>query len=176
MKIGVMYGNSETTSGGVALKFFSSIRLEVRKVEYISNTNEAPKGLITRIKSVKNKTAPPMRKAEVKILFGKGFQYQEEYIDFAIQYDIIKKAASWFSLLDANGKEIEKIQGKEKVVEYVLDNPEYLDYLKKRVEKAMNLIKEEEDGPKEPNPPKKRKGLKNKIEEQEETIEINENE
>ena len=145
MKIGVMYGNPETTSGGQALKFYSSVRLEVRKVEFLTKGQEPPYGLITRITAKKNKTAPPYRKGEAKIIFGEGFQYNEEYIDFAVKYDIIRKGGSWYTLSDDKRKDFERIQGKENVVAYCVDNPEYLVYIKNRVEQVLHPIDENEE-------------------------------
>jgi hypothetical protein len=132
-----MYGNPETTSGGRALKFFTSIRLDVRRIEYI---NEGDKiiGLRTRVKGTKNKTAPPFRKAEIEIIFGKGIQYEAEYRDFAVHYGIIDKAASYFTIKDREGNEIEKMQGKDKVTDYLKNNPEIFDDIKARVKEAMN--------------------------------------
>jgi len=156
MKIGVMYGNPETTSGGNALKFYASIRLEVRKVEFLAKGNDPPFGLLTRVTAKKNKTAPPYRKGEVKLIFGKGFQYQEEYIDFAVKYDIIEKSASWYTLFP-NGAEGEKVQlqGKEKVVEYFKEHLELYEKLVERVKVAMNPPEVVEEVPAPRKPAKK---------------------
>lgn len=116
MKIGVMYGNPETTPGGRALPFYSSIRLEIRKVEDILMKDNAI-GLLSRVKAVKNKTAVPKRKKLVKIVFGQGFAVEEEYVDFAIENNIIEKSGSWFMV------EGERMQGKSNVVAFLKDNP-----------------------------------------------------
>lgn len=154
MKIGIMFGSPETTSGGQALKFYSSVRLEVRKVEFLTKGTEPPYGLITRITAKKNKTAPPYRKGEAKIVFGQGFQFLEEYADFAVQYDIINKGGSWYTFTYNNIEE--RIQGKEKLVKFMVDNPKYAEYIKDRVDKI--LYPEPEKETKEQ--PKKRKAAK----------------
>lgn len=133
-----------TTPGGRGLKFFSSIRIEVRRVDSITQNQEVI-GLKSRIKAVKNKTAPPYRKGEFEILFGKGIQFHKEYVDFAVKYNIIEKSASWFSIKDDKGNEIEKVQGTEKVVEYLQKNKEFYESLKNKVNSAMNAPKTSND-------------------------------
>lgn len=140
-KIGVVYGNPETTPGGRALKYWSSIRLDVRRIEYLNEGQEII-GIKARVKGAKNKTAPPFRKAEIEIIFGKGIQYEQEYVDHAITYEFIEKSASWFNLYK-DGEHLERIQGKEKVVNYLKENPEYFEYLKERVDNAIAGVKEE---------------------------------
>lgn len=137
--IGVMYGNPERVSGGQALKFWSSIRLDMRRKEYIMKGNDDYIGIVSRLKSTKNKTAPPMRKVEVELLFGQGFQYDAEYVSFAIDHDIIKKAAAWLSILDENGEEITKQQGKPSMIKYLQNNPEIFDDIKCKVNTIMGL-------------------------------------
>lgn len=136
-KIGVMYGNPETQPGGRALKFWASIRLDVRRSDYLNEGADNIIGVKARIKSAKNKTAPPFRKAEVEIIFGKGLQYEAEYVDHAIKYEFIEKSASWFSLYDSEGTFLEKLQGKERVVDYLKNNESYFSYLREKVNNAI---------------------------------------
>ncbi len=118
MKIGVMYGNPETTTGGNALKFYASVRLDVRKVETIKEGNNVV-GSKTRVKVVKNKVAPPFREAHFDILYGQGISKWSELVDLAVQLDIVQKSGSWFSMGD------DRIgQGKESVKTYLQSNPE----------------------------------------------------
>ena len=118
MKIGVMYGNPETTTGGNALKFYSSVRLDVRRVESIKEGGNVV-GNKTRVKVVKNKVAPPFREAYFDIMYGEGISKWSELVDMAVQMDIIQKSGSWFGMGD------ERIgQGKESVKAYLMANPE----------------------------------------------------
>ena len=118
MKIGVMYGNPETTTGGNALKFYSSVRLDVRKVESIKEGGNVI-GNKTRVKVVKNKVAPPFREAHFDIYYGQGISKWGELVDLAVQLDIVQKSGSWFSMGD------ERIgQGKDSVKNYLIANPE----------------------------------------------------
>ncbi len=120
MKIGVMFGNPETTTGGNALKFYASVRLEIRRIESIdSKTSEDAVGNRVRVKVVKNKVAPPFRKCELDIYFGKGISYTASLLDCAVKYDIIKKSGAWYS------KDDEKIgQGKENTLAFLEQHPE----------------------------------------------------
>lgn len=106
-----------TTPGGMALKYYSSIRLETRKVDNITNKDSID-GMVIRIKSIKNKTAMPFKKREVKLLFGKGFQVEDEYVEIAIEQAIIKKGGPWYTI-----DEDTKLQGKDAVIEYYRENP-----------------------------------------------------
>ena len=118
MKIGVMYGNPETTTGGNALKFYSSVRLDVRRVEAIKEGGNVI-GNKTRVKVVKNKVAPPFREAIFEIMYGQGISKWGELVDLAVQMDIVQKSGSWFSMGD------ERIgQGANSVKEYLMNNPE----------------------------------------------------
>jgi len=119
MKIGVMFGNPETTTGGNALKFYSSVRLEVRKIETLSRGSDDPYGNRIRVKIVKNKVAPPFQKVEMEILFGKGISATSSLLDAALKFDLIQKSGSWYSYKD------NKIgQGRDNVKNYLDENPE----------------------------------------------------
>ena len=132
-KVGVMFGNPETTTGGRALKFYSSIRLDIRKSEQIKDGTNII-GNKTVVKVVKNKVAPPFRTAEVDIIYGQGISHLSEVVDLGVTYDIIKKSGSWFSYNDA------KIgQGKEAAKKYLNDNPELLNEIEDKLKKAMDI-------------------------------------
>jgi recombination protein RecA len=122
-----MFGNPETTTGGNALKFYASIRLEVRKSTAVKDGEEAIANL-TKVKVVKNKCAPPFRKAEFEIVFGKGINRFGEIIDKSIEYDIIHKSGSWFSY-----GEVKLGQGKQAVIDLLNDNPELLEEIEQKV-------------------------------------------
>ena len=130
-KIGVMYGNPETTTGGKALKFFSSVRIDIRKSEAIKNGAEII-GNKTRIKIVKNKLAPPFKTAEVDMIFGKGISRESSLIDFAIEAGIITKSGSWFSY-----KEERIGQGKENAKEFLLSHPEIMEEVENKLREAL---------------------------------------
>lgn len=132
-KIGVMFGNPETTTGGNALKFYASVRLDIRKSGPIKNGEEII-GNQTRVKVVKNKVAPPFKKAEFEIMFGEGISRVGEIIDLGVEYDIIKKSGSWFSYADTKLG-----QGKEAVKKLLNDNPELADELETKI---MDAIKQ----------------------------------
>ena len=133
MKIGVMYGNPETTTGGNALKFYSSVRLDVRRVESIKEGGNVV-GNKTRVKVVKNKVAPPFREAFFDIMYGEGIAKWGELVDLAVQLDIVQKSGSWFSMGD------ERIgQGANSVKEYLIANPEIAEKVEAQVrEKLMS--------------------------------------
>ena len=142
MKIGVMYGNPETTTGGNALKFYSSVRLDVRRVEAIKEGGNVI-GNKTRVKVVKNKVAPPFREAVFEIMYGQGISKWGELVDLAVQMDIVQKSGSWFSMGD------ERIgQGANSVKEYLINNPEIAE--KVEAEVRENLWKLNGGAPKAP--------------------------
>jgi len=117
-KVGVMYGNPETTSGGRALKFYSTIRLDIRRTEAIKNGSEIT-GNTCRIKVVKNKVAPPFKQCEIDIIYGEGISKDSEILDRAVELGIIKKSGAWF---EYNGSKI--AQGREQAKEYIKSNPD----------------------------------------------------
>ena len=131
MKIGVMYGNPETTTGGNALKFYASVRLDVRKVEAIKEGGNII-GNKTRVKVVKNKVAPPFREAYFDIMYGQGISKWGELVDLAVQMEIIQKSGSWFSMGD------ERIgQGKDSVKTYLQANPEIAEQVEAQVRENL---------------------------------------
>ena len=131
MKIGVMYGNPETTTGGNALKFYSSVRLDVRRVESIKEGGNVV-GNKTRVKVVKNKVAPPFREAVFEIMYGQGISKWGELVDLAVQMDIVQKSGSWFSMGD------ERIgQGANSVKEYLINNPEIAESVEAQVRENL---------------------------------------
>ena len=134
MKIGVMYGNPETTTGGNALKFYSSVRLDVRKIEAIKNGTEIV-GNRTRVKVIKNKVAPPFREAVFDIMYGEGISRYGELLDIAVNLELVNKSGSWFSIGD------ERIgQGRDNAKQYIADHPEIADMLEEKVrENLMQL-------------------------------------
>lgn len=131
-KIGVMYGSPETTSGGKALKFYASIRLDVRKSEAIKDGSDIV-GNRTKVKVVKNKLAPPFKVAEFDIIFGEGISKAGTILDLAIQYDFIQKTGSWFAY---NGEKIG--QGKENVKQFLKDHPEIYDELEQKIREKLS--------------------------------------
>ena len=133
-KVGVMYGNPETTPGGRALKFYSSVRIDVRKSEQLKNGNDIY-GNHVRCKVVKNKVAPPFKTAEFDILYGKGISRSGEIIDYCISLDIIKKSGSWFSY---NGERIG--QGKDNVRKLIESNPDLLAELDQKIRSMKDQI------------------------------------
>ncbi len=142
MKIGVMYGNPETTTGGNALKFYSSVRLDVRRTESIKEGGNVI-GNKTRVKVVKNKVAPPFREAYFDIMYGQGISKWGELVDLAVEMDIVQKSGSWFSMGD------ERIgQGKDSVKTYLMSNPDVADEVEAKVRE--NLMKASSIQPKAP--------------------------
>ena len=130
-KIGVMFGNPETTTGGNALKFYASVRLDIRRVSQLKDGDEAI-GNQTRVKVVKNKIAPPFRKAEFDIMFGEGISKTGEIIDLGVEYGIIKKSGSWFSYGDTK-----LAQGRDASKNVIKDNPELAAELETKITEAI---------------------------------------
>ena len=131
MKIGVMYGNPETTTGGNALKFYSSVRLDVRRIEAIKEGGNVI-GNKTRVKVVKNKVAPPFREAVFEIMYGQGISKWGELVDLAVQMDIVQKSGSWFSMGD------ERIgQGANSVKDYLMNNPDIAERVEAQVRENL---------------------------------------
>ncbi|MDT8401734.1 MAG: recombinase RecA [Bacteroidales bacterium] len=130
-KIGVMFGNPETTTGGNALKFYASVRLDIRRISQIKEGEDII-GSRTRVKVVKNKLAPPFRKAEFDIMYGEGISRTGEIIDMGLENNILTKSGSWFSYGDTKLG-----QGREAVKQILLDNPELLDELSEKIKDAL---------------------------------------
>ena len=130
-KIGIMFGNPETTTGGNALKFYSSVRLDIRRISQIKDTDEV-RGNRVRVKVVKNKVAPPFRKAEFDIMYGEGISKIGEIIDIGVEKDIIKKSGSWFSY-----GETRLGQGREAVKKILSDNPDLMEELETKIKAAL---------------------------------------
>ena len=133
-KVGVMYGNPEVTTGGRALKFYASVRIDVRRVEAIKNGSEII-GNRTRAKVVKNKMAPPFREAEFDIMYGEGIVRESELIDLGVKLDFVQKAGSWFSM-----GETRIGQGREAAKKYLQDNPEIRDQLEADIRKNFDKL------------------------------------
>lgn len=139
-KIGVMFGPSETTTGGNALKFYASVRIDIRSSSTIKDGDDIL-GRLTKVKVVKNKVAPPFRRAEFDIMFGEGISRSGEIIDLGVEYDIIQKSGSWFSY---NGTKI--AQGRDAAKKMIRDNPELADELESKITDAMHAASEKSGG------------------------------
>jgi recombination protein RecA len=135
-KIGVMFGNPETTTGGNALKFYASVRLDIRRSTQIKDTNSAVLGNKTRVKVVKNKVAPPFKTVEFDIMYGKGISKVGEIIDLGVDFEIVKKSGSWFSYDDTKLG-----QGRDAVKRLLMDNPELMEELEIKIKEAIAAIK-----------------------------------
>ena len=134
-KIGVMFGNPETTTGGNALKFYASVRVDIRRTGQIKEGEDAM-GNRTKVKIVKNKLAPPFRKAEFDIMYGQGISRTGELVDLGVDHDIIKKSGSWFSYEDTKLG-----QGREAVKQLLADNPELSEQIEKKIIEALQKPK-----------------------------------
>lgn len=132
MKIGVMFGNPETTTGGNALKFYASVRIEVRKIESLSRGADDIIGNRVRIKVVKNKVSPPFKKVELDLMFGEGISYISSVLDAALKYEMLEKSGSWYSY---NGEKIG--QGRDKTLDFLKDNPDIVADLDVRLRELM---------------------------------------
>ena len=139
-KIGVMFGNPETTTGGRALKFYASVRMDIRKIENIKQDGEV-KGNRVRVKVIKNKVAPPFREAEFDIVYGQGISKEGNILDMAVNLDIVEKAGSWFSY---DGNRIG--QGRENVKKYLRENPKMLEEIEAKVREDFEKVFEESLG------------------------------
>ena len=141
-KVGVIYGNPEVTTGGRALKFYSSVRMEVRRTETLKNGTEAI-GARTKVKVVKNKVAPPFKEAEFDIMYGKGISKTGELIDAAVKLDIVEKSGAWFSYCG------EKIgQGRDKAKDFLAQNPEVAEEIEEKIKAALKEAAEKKSAPK----------------------------
>ena len=144
-KVGVMFGNPETTTGGRALKYYASVRLDIRKVENLKQDGEVI-GNRARVKVVKNKVAPPFREAEFDIMYGKGISKEGNLVDLAVNLDIIEKSGSWFSY---EGNKIG--QGRENVKRYLMENPETMQEIEKKIRENFSKAFEQSLGEEENN-------------------------
>jgi len=150
MKIGVMFGNPETTTGGNALKFYSSVRLDIRRIGAIKDGQDVV-GNRTRVKVVKNKMAPPFKEAEFDIMYGEGISRSGDLLDVGVNAGIIDKSGSWYSY---NGERIG--QGRENVKKFFQDNPDLFETVDVKVREAVGLLKPDTDAKTEKTVPKKK--------------------
>jgi len=138
MKIGVMFGNPETTTGGNALKFYSSVRVDVRRISTIKAGNDEAIGNRVRARVVKNKMAAPFKTAEFDIMFNEGISYEGDLVDLAVDNNIVNKSGAWF-----NYGQVKLGQGRENVKQFFRDNPELMDEIKTKILIAKGLIEAE---------------------------------
>ncbi len=136
-KIGVMFGNPETTTGGNALKFYASVRMDIRRIAAIKDRDEIV-GNRTKVKIVKNKIAPPFKQVEFDIMYNEGISKAGDLIDLGVNYNVIKKSGSWFTFDD------ERFQGREQFRTYLKENPELMSKLELQVKKALGMIKDDD--------------------------------
>jgi recombination protein RecA len=149
-KIGVMFGNPETTTGGRALKFYASVRLDIRRISSLKDGDQVV-GNRTRVKVVKNKVAPPFRQAEFDILYGKGISKEGDLLDLGVERNIIDKSGAWYSY---QGERIG--QGRENVRQFLIQNPDLTEKIEKKVRQELGLVKGEK-GKEEPKPEEAKK-------------------
>ena len=161
MKIGVMFGNPETTSGGNALKFYSSVRMDIRRIGAIKDKDEII-GNSTRVKIVKNKVAPPFKVVEFDLMYGKGISKTGELVDLGVKAGIVEKAGAWYAY---KGEKIG--QGRENAKIYLEQNPKAAEEIEKTIRDQASAIREELDG----NPTSKDKDIESKLEAKKETVE-----
>ncbi len=148
-KIGVMFGNPETTTGGNALKFYASVRLDIRRIGQIKEGADNVTGNRTRVKVVKNKVAPPFKVVEFDIMYGEGISKVGEILDLGVEMEIVKKSGSWFSYGD------EKLgQGRDAVKKILLDNPELMNEIETKIRNKVNGVEEAAPADKEAADPK----------------------
>lgn len=150
-KVGVLFGNPETTPGGRALKFYASVRLDIRRIENIKQDGQAI-GSRVRVKVVKNKVAPPFREAEFDIIYGKGISKSGNILDLAVNLDIVDKSGAWFAY---NGEKIG--QGRENAKKYLEQNPKIMDEIEQKVRAKFNEAFEKSLGDDEPEDPEQEK-------------------
>ena len=137
MKIGVMFGNPETTTGGNALKFYSSVRLDIRRIATIKDGDKAV-GNRTRVRVVKNKMSPPFKEAEFDIMYGKGISFEGDILDLSVENDIVERSGAWFSY------ESERLgQGREKVKDFLMENNDILEAIAEKLKVKLGLVKAE---------------------------------
>ncbi|MCD6103761.1 MAG: recombinase RecA [Thermotogaceae bacterium] len=148
MKIGVLYGSPETTTGGIALKFYSTLRIEIRRAEAIKDGAEIV-GNVVSAKIVKNKVAPPFKKAFFDIIYGKGIVRENDLFHVALSEDLLQRKGSWFYYVGENGKEFTLGQGKNNVVAFFKENPEIALEIERRIRKKYNLPLEKTQDEKE---------------------------
>ena len=134
-KIGVMFGNPETTTGGNALKFYASVRLDIRRSSQIKDNDSNVTGNKTKVKVVKNKVAPPFKTAEFDIMYGEGVSRIGEVIDLGVAYEIIKKSGSWFSYEDTKLG-----QGRDAVKALLLDNPDLAEQIEAKIYETLRAL------------------------------------
>jgi recombination protein RecA len=139
-KIGVMFGNPETTTGGRALKFYASVRVDIRRIATIKDGDQVVGGR-TRVKIVKNKVAPPFREAEFDVMYGEGISREGDLIDLGVERKIVEKSGTWFSYA---GERLG--QGRENAKQFLRDNPEVFQAIDTRVRKELGLLREAPEG------------------------------